>query len=921
MSSSKRYNFPKEIELDGNSLSLEKLSCLGSGKHQIKLNENSILKINSSRKIVEETLKENKPVYGFNTGFGQFSNICINNSNLEELQYNLIRSHATGIGDLANLEQTRRTAILRVNTLIRGHSGISYDTLNTLIKLINANIVNYMPLQGTVGASGDLVPLSHIALGLIGEGLLYNPNTQKYEDALKVLNQFNIDPAILKAREGLALINGTQFMSGIGSIALENSINLIRSINAISALSFTALKGNPHEFDERIGLIRPHAGQIVIAEIMRKLVPVGSILVNKHDVQSSYSLRCIPQVHGPVLEIIEFVKNTLEIEMNSTTDNPLLFEEGEPRFVSNGNFHGEYVAKALDILAIYIHELGNISYPRIMRLLNSSKSLGLNTFLTYEQGLSSGMMTYENVAAALVSENKVLCSPASIESLPTCADKEDHVSMGGFAARKAITVSENVSKILAVELMAATKAIYMRKEREEDFKIPKCIEKVFEKVMKISPPFLKDRYSKPEYDKILEYITSGDLWEDALVEVELKSDFNHIDSKGNNKSKNSFIDKDLNQISQELKMNNISNDVKIIPVSLNKENNLFHTKERLNQTQIGQLKKLFIESYEPIGINSLTEKLNLKRINSETLFSVLDLSQDDIGSRANFGKGNSGSLSPFKCFLEKLSNHPVNSFNSNYINSLLLLGSLDLNDLAIGCKNKNPYVEEERKFLISAVQEIDRRTQKVCDTVFNSGSNLICLNGDNNNTFSVIESLKKAYNKKVVLIYLDIHSDCRDINDGPHSGTWVSQSYEKDLVEKGYLVGFSELHNNQTCVENLLKYKVEFEDYTCQKIQSGQTTINSCIQKIIRNVKNNYRDNPIILCIDGDTISGLPASAGNTLVGFPAFDVYPMIYQIATELDVKALHIAEIKPSLDSSKESAVGEFLVQALYQFYSEK
>jgi len=316
MSSSKRYNFPKEIELDGNSLSLEKLSCLGSGKHQIKLNENSILKINSSRKIVEETLKENKPVYGFNTGFGQFSNICINNSNLEELQYNLIRSHATGIGDLANLEQTRRTAILRVNTLIRGHSGISYDTLNTLIKLINANIVNYMPLQGTVGASGDLVPLSHIALGLIGEGLLYNPNTQKYEDALKVLNQFNIDPAILKAREGLALINGTQFMSGIGSIALENSINLIRSINAISALSFTALKGNPHEFDERIGLIRPHAGQIVIAEIMRKLVPVGSILVNKHDVQSSYSLRCIPQVHGPVLEIIEFVYLT-EISMGN----------------------------------------------------------------------------------------------------------------------------------------------------------------------------------------------------------------------------------------------------------------------------------------------------------------------------------------------------------------------------------------------------------------------------------------------------------------------------------------------------------------------------------------------------------------------------------------------------------------------------
>jgi histidine ammonia-lyase len=916
MSSSLRYKFPKEIELDGSSLSLEKLSCLGSGKHQIKLNQNSILKIRSARKIVESIIEEKRPVYGFNTGFGQFSNICIENSNLQQLQYNLIRSHATGTGNLADLEQTRRTAILRVNTLVRGHSGISLETLNTLIKLINANIVSYMPCQGTVGASGDLVPLSHIALGIIGEGLLYNPNSRQYEDALKVLKEFKIEPAVLKAREGLSLINGTQFMTGVGSVALENSINLMRAVCAISALSFTALKGNPNEFDQRIGEIRPHPGQIAIAEIMRKLVPVGSILVNPHDVQSSYSLRCIPQVHGPTLEMIQYVKNTLEIEMNSTTDNPLLFEKGEPQFVSNGNFHGEYVAKALDILAIYVHELGNISYPRIMRLLNSSKSLGLNTFLTYEPGLSSGMMTYENVAAALVSENKVHCTPASIESLPTCADKEDHVSMGGYAARKAITVSENVGKILAVELMAATKAIFMRKEKEADFKIPKYLQSIYEKVIKLSPPFLKDRYSKQEYDQILEYIMSGRLWEDVFTEIETHCDVETI----NNDNKIKINNNDMDSQSKSSGKNKEANMIKLTPIPLNEKKHIIYTKERNNQIQIGESQDLvcsLIKNDEPITTEFLTEKLKAKKENSNNVFALVDLSQDDIGSRANFGRGHSSSLSPFKCFLEKLSNHPINRMNYDYINSLYLLGSLDLSDLLSECKDKNPNIPEERKTLISAVEEIDRRTQVICDAILATGSSVICLNGDNNNTLSLIASSYKNYKQKVVVIYLDIHSDCRDPNDGPHSGTWVTQGYNNNWIEKTFLVGFSELHNNETCVENLLKNKVEFRDYTCQKIQSGQTSIKSVVEDIINNVKTNYKDNPVVLCIDGDTVSGLPASAGNTVVGFPAFDVYPMIYRISSELNVKAYHIAELKPSLDATKESAVGEFLVQATYLF----
>lgn len=923
-SSSLRYKFPKEIELDGNSLNIEKLSCLASGKHKISISQNSLSKINSSRKVVESIIQDHKPVYGFNTGFGQFSNICIEHDNLEQLQKNLIRSHATGTGDLINLDQTRRTAVLRVNTLVRGHSGISFETLNTLIKILNSNIGNYMPCQGTVGASGDLVPLAHIAMGIIGDGLLYNPNTKKYEDALKVLQEFNIEPAILKAREGLALINGTQFMTGIGSVALEQAMNLIRAINAISGLSFTALKGHPTEFDERIGLIRPHPGQIAIAEIMRKIVPNGSILVNSHDVQSSYSLRCIPQVHGPVLEMILFVKEILEREMNSTTDNPLVFDHGDPNIISNGNFHGEYIAKALDILAIYVHELGNISYPRIMRLLNKSKNQELNTFLTYEKGLSSGMMTYENLAAALVSENKVHCTPASIDSLSTCADKEDHVSMGGYAARKAVTVVENVGKILAVELMAATKAIYMRKEMESNFKIPKNLQKIYEKVMQLSPPFIKDRYSKPEYDKIYEFIMSGELWDDVLEEMEVDLSYNpnenNISFTTENSQKINFSkpsDKNI-QISNNKDDGNISdNKTLLTPIPMNKKKSIIYTKERNNQTQIGESQNLFIKSDKSTTIEELKEELNLKIKNSNNIYALVDLSQDDIGSRANFGKGHSSPLSPFKAFLEKLSNHPLNKLNSQYINSLFLVGSLDLTDLICQCKNKNPNIPEERKILISAVQEIDKRTQVICDTIFESGSNVICLNGDNNNTLSLIGSVKKAYNKKVILIYLDVHSDCRDPYDGPHSGTWVTQAYKNDWIEKSFLVGFSELHNNDTCVENLLKYNVEFQDFTCQKLQSGQKTIKSSVEDIINSVKTFYRDSPVVLCIDGDSVCGLPASAGNTVVGFPVFEVYPMIYRIASELDVKAYHIAELKPSLDLSKESAVGEFIVQATYQF----
>jgi arginase family enzyme len=669
---------------------------------------------------------------------------------------------------------------------------------------------------------------------------------------------------------------------------------------------------------------------------MSKLVPIGSILVNPHDVQSPYSLRCIPQVHGPTLEMLLHIKEILEREFNSTTDNPLIFEYGTPRIISNGNFHGEYIAKALDVLAIYTHELGNISYPRIMRLLNKAKNKDLRTFLTYEEGLSSGMMTYENLAAALVSENKVHCTPASVDSISTCADKEDHVSMGGYAARKAVTVSDNVGKILTVELMAATKAIYMRKEEEVDFTIPPYLRKLYEKVIAISPPFIKDRYSKPEYDKIYEFIMSGQLWDEVLSQFDVDAEEGEI-----SKEKNTFVPKinnnneiyknkmegrepkEVKEVAKEARNSNdkksdsLGKEIKISPIPMNEQGHLIYTKERNNQTQIGQLPNLFIKSENSISAKDISEHLKAKKNDNEKVFAILDLSQDDIGSRANFGKGHSSPNYSIIPFLEKLSNHPVNKLNINYINSILLLGSLDLSDLISQCENLDVNVKENRDILINSVGEVDRRTQQVCDKILQSGSQIICLNGDNNNTFSLIASVEKAFKKKVVLIYLDLHSDCRDTNDGPHSGTWVTQAYENGLVEKAFLVGFSELHNNEACVNNLLKNNVEFVNYTAQKIQSGLTSIKSSVEEIVNIVKYNHIGHPVVLCIDGDTVCGLPASAGNTVVGFPHFEVYPMIYKLSNELDVKAYHIAELKPSLDVSKSSAVGEFLMQATYLF----
>lgn len=300
-------------------------------------------------------------------------------------------------------------------------------------------------------------------------------------------------------------------------MALEKSIIAIQSVNAIAALSLLALKGHPVAFDDRIQDIRIHAGQRVMGEIMRELLPIGMNVENQDDVQDPYSLRCMTQVHGPSLEGVMHSKESLEIEMNSGSDNPLVFTDKEPHIVSGGNFHGESPAKQLDMLAMYTHELASISFMRAKRMMNPNKSLGMPGFLAMKGGVNSGLMTWENVAASLLSENKVLCHPSSIDTAETCADKEDHVSMGAFSARKAITVSENVLSVMAFELMTATHALQFRFNHEPDFRVyHPGLMRVFNHLKKIVPPLEQDRYTVPEYNLVKDYIVSGQLWSTIL---------------------------------------------------------------------------------------------------------------------------------------------------------------------------------------------------------------------------------------------------------------------------------------------------------------------------------------------------------------------------------------------------------------------
>ncbi|KAF6339446.1 histidine ammonia-lyase [Rhinolophus ferrumequinum] len=459
-----KYREPeKYIDLDGDSLTTEDLVNLGKGYYKIKLTPVAEKKVQKSREVIDRIIKEKTVVYGITTGFGKFARTVIPINKLEELQVNLVRSHSSGVGKPLIPERCRMLLALRINVLAKGYSGISLETLKQVIEAFNASCLSYVPEKGTVGASGDLAPLSHLALGLIGEGKMWSPKSG-WADAKYVLEAHGLKPIILKPKEGLALINGTQMITSLGCEAVERASAIARQADIVAALTLEVLKGTTKAFDTDIHSLRPHPGQIEVSFRFRSLLDSDhhpSEIAESHRfcdrVQDAYTLRCCPQVHGVANDTIAFVKKIITTELNSATDNPMVFaNRGET--ISGGNFHGEYPAKALDYLAIGVHELAAISERRIERLCNPSLS-ELPAFLVAEGGLNSGFMIAHCTAAALVSESKALCHPSSVDSLSTSAATEDHVSMGGWSARKALRVVEHVEQVLAIELLAACQGI------------------------------------------------------------------------------------------------------------------------------------------------------------------------------------------------------------------------------------------------------------------------------------------------------------------------------------------------------------------------------------------------------------------------------------------------------------------------------
>jgi len=493
------------VLLTGNDLSLVQLAAVSDGA-PVAFSEAAVAAMQASRAVVDGAVARGDVVYGVNTGFGNFADVKIGPADLEALQRNLVRSHAAGVGPVLPILETRALMVLRANVLAKGFSGARVETAQLLVECLNRGIHPRVPEQGSVGASGDLAPLAHVALLLIGEGACECKGAGMM--GTEALASAGLEPVTLAAKEGLALINGTQLMTGIAGLALLEAETLARTADVIAAMTVDALLGTDVAFDPRIHAARPHAGQGASARNLRRLL-AGSALRESHRncgrVQDAYSLRCAPQVHGATRDTMAFVRRTIEIEMNSATDNPMVFSDAGV-LLSGGNFHGEPVAMAADFLAIATAELGGISERRTERLVNPSLS-GLPAFLTEDGGLRSGFMMAHVTAAALASENKSLAHPASVDSITTSANKEDHVSMGPIAARKARSVVANVRRILAIEALAAAQAI----EFHRPLKTSDALEAVHSALRAEVPNYNADRVMGPEIEAAAELVRNGTL--------------------------------------------------------------------------------------------------------------------------------------------------------------------------------------------------------------------------------------------------------------------------------------------------------------------------------------------------------------------------------------------------------------------------
>ncbi|VEF49660.1 histidine ammonia-lyase [Bacillus freudenreichii] len=446
-----------EIIIGSIPLSIEDVVRVARYDHKVEIDQESKKKVNHSREYVEKLLAERRVVYGLTTGFGKFSETYIPSEQAKQLQINLIRSHACGLGNPFPKEVARAIILLRVNALLQGHSGIRLKVIETMVEMLNKGVTPVIPEQGSLGASGDLAPLAHLALVLMGEGEAYYEGEQM--DGGKALASAGIQPVSLEAKEGLALINGTQVMTAVGTLACWDAQQLANWADCTAALTTDVLRGVKQAFEPETHDIRPHAGQKQVAKNILKLTKDSKLMTEQGElrVQDAYSLRCAPQVHGASRDALEHIQEKLVIEINSVTDNPLIFAE-EDKVISGGNFHGQPIALAMDYLSIAAAELANISERRIERLVNPQLNDPLPGFLTKEGGMNSGLMIPQYAAASVVSENKSLAHPASVDSIPSSANQEDHVSMGTTAARKAAQIVGNAYKVLAIELFCGARA-------------------------------------------------------------------------------------------------------------------------------------------------------------------------------------------------------------------------------------------------------------------------------------------------------------------------------------------------------------------------------------------------------------------------------------------------------------------------------
>lgn len=502
---------PEVIQITGEDITIDqvrKVAFAKPGTLKVELSEKSRSLMTESRSYIDGRISQGEVMYGVNTGFGLFSNVRISDSEIEELQRNLIRSHSAGIGTPFSQEETRGILLLRANALSRGHSGIRPAVVEKILEFINHHITPVIPSQGSVGASGDLAPLSHLALALIGEGEAWDEAGQVV-DVQKVLSQKKIEPLVLKAKEGLSLINGCQVMTAVGMLGAYDARRFLWMTDLAGAISLEALRGSRKAFDPLIAATRPHPGEAKTARNLLRLLGPSSSISESHAgcsrVQDAYSLRCMPAVHGAAKDSLGYVWKVLETEANSSTDNPLVFAK-ENKVLSCGNFHGEPVAFALDFAAISMSAVANISECRIEKLINPAMS-ELPAFLTPQGGLNSGHMIVQVAAASLVSENKILAHPASVDSIPTSADKEDHVSMGTIAARKFVQIVRNAENVVAMELLSACQALDLLKPLEPSGAIKMSYDLIREKV-----PFAsKDRVFSKDINKVREMIQNNEL--------------------------------------------------------------------------------------------------------------------------------------------------------------------------------------------------------------------------------------------------------------------------------------------------------------------------------------------------------------------------------------------------------------------------